>query len=799
MKLQLKILLPIIGLFMLFMGLSGYLAYRQTAESLRASLIDNMEGEASAMVRAINDLADTSVQNIVRTADNEAVLRFFANAGDMGNPESLAAVTATLKRLEASYPGFDRITLLDTEGKVVATSRPELSKIGDKFDDRNYFKEAIKGNAFLAQPFFSRVVKKTVMAASSPIKINNNIAGVVYATMDLDPFFNAFVGPIKVGEKGFAYIINSDGLVVMAKNTDWLFNKDLPAVSSYKAWVAAKQDGAVELTGNDGREVVVYHKTEPGSGLTAIIRAETDDVYSGLYTLRRTSIIIILCSILVGSLLVFLVVRPVVRSLNKGVVFAGEIAAGHLDGTLDVRRNDEIGKLADALRTIPASLKEIIHEYKNLEEKIEKGELNAAGDEARFSGDFAMLIRGTNGILSRYRTVLENIPSPVIMLGKDLQATYLNKVARELAGEDYKGKTCQQLFGREDYFTATCGLKKAVETKRPGRGETVAHPQGKTMDVGYFSIPMLDEKGNLLSVLQLITDLTAIKSTQRTIMEVANRAMDISNRVAAASEELSAQVEQVNRGTAVQRDRVNSTATAMEEMNSTVLEVARSAGDAREQAENTQGKAREGSALVTQLITSISQVSTVSQELAENIKSLGTQTEAIGSVMGVISDIADQTNLLALNAAIEAARAGEAGRGFAVVADEVRKLAEKTMSATSEVGSSITGIQTATSQNIQRFSQAATLVAKSSELATTSGQALDQILAFAEHSAAVVSSIATAAEEQSATSEEINRSVEEIHRIAGDTASGMEEANVAVRSLAELATELNSLLDKLKA
>ncbi len=690
MRLQLKILLPIIGLFMLFMGLSGYLAYTQTAESLRSSLLDNMEGEASALTRAMNDLAATSVENIARTAQNEAVVRFYE--GDIHSPEGVATLTPILKRIEASYPGFDRITLLDPKGDVVATSRPELSKMGDNFADRNYFKGAIQGKPFLAPPFFSRVVNKPIMAASSPITVGGKVVGVAYATMDLDPFFNAFVAPIKVGKSGFAYIINSEGLVVMAKNADWLFKPDLPSVATYKEWIAQKQDGSAEYPGNDGREVVAYHKTEPISGLMAVVRAEADDAYSGLYALRRTSAVITLCSILIGSLLVFFVVRPVVRSLDKGVVFASQIAAGNLDGTLDVNRNDEIGKLADALRTIPASLKEIIGEYQGLEARIGQGELNATGNADKFSGDFAMLIKGTNGILDRFRTVLENIPSPVVMLNKDLKATYLNMVARSVAGEDFQGKTCLQLFAREDFGTDTDALKIAVETKKTARGETVAHPQGNRMDITYSAIPMLDGNGNLASVMQLVTDLTEIQNTQRTILEVANQALDISNRVAAASEQLSAQVEQVNSGTAVQRDRVNSTATAMEEMNSTVLEVARNAGDAREEAENTQNKAREGSSLVSQVINSINQVSEVAQELSENIQSLGKQTEAIGSVMGVISDIADQTNLLALNAAIAAARAGEAGRGFAVGADEVCKLAEKTMSATSEVGSSIMGI-----------------------------------------------------------------------------------------------------------
>ena len=781
---------------MFFLCLSGYLAYRETSGSLRTAIIDTMQGEAAGMMRAIKDLGRTSVSNISRTAANESVLDFYQ--GDIRDAARVESMVGTLKRLMDSYDDFDRITLLDTEGKVTASSRPDLSKPGDSFADRNYFQAAIRGTSFLSPPFFSRVVNKPVIASSAPIMVGGKVVGVAYATMDLDRFFDTWVAPIAPGKNGFAYVLNAEGLVVMAKNADWLFNKDLPSVPVYKQWLSSGKDGVQEFIGNDGREIVAYHASEPATKLTGVVRVEADDVYAGLYNLRNMTIIIIIGSILAGSVLVYLVVRPVVNALNKGVAFAGQVAAGDLNGVLDVKRKDEIGKLADALRSIPESLKEILGEYRNLELEIEQGNLNAQGRADKFSGEYATLIQGTNGILSRFRVLLENIPSPVIMLTKDLKASYLNRAARELAGEDYLSKTCQQLFGREDYFTDSCGLKKAVDSKRPSSGETVAHPNGKRMDVSYTAIPMLDNKGNLLSVLQLLTDLTAIKSTQRTIVEVANQALDISNRVATASEQLSAQVEQVNQGASVQRDRVNSTATAMEEMNATVLEVARSAGQASEQASNSQAKAREGATLVGQVIQSIKQVNEVSNELADNIKSLGAQAEAIGSVMGVISDIADQTNLLALNAAIEAARAGEAGRGFAVVADEVRKLAEKTMTATQEVGSNIAAIQQSARTNIEQMANAVSGVIEATELANSSGAALKEIVDLASSNSAVVASIATAAEQQSATSEEINSSIEEINRIVAETAEGMVQSSSALQELSHMAHELRQVMEQLK-
>ena len=177
------------------------------------------------------------------------------------------------------------------------------------------------------------------------------------------------------------------------------------------------------------------------------------------------------------------------------------------------------------------------------------------------------------------------------------------------------------------------------------------------------------------------------------MMQAAHQLEKVVEVISSASEELSAQVEQSSRGTEVQSQRVAETATAMEEMNATVLEVAKNASQAADSSHNARAKAMEGAKVVAHAVESITAVQAKSVILKDDMAVLGKQAEGIGQIINVINDIADQTNLLALNAAIEAARAGDAGRGFAVVADEVRKLAEKTMTATKEVGEAISGIQ----------------------------------------------------------------------------------------------------------
>ncbi|WP_034642326.1 HAMP domain-containing methyl-accepting chemotaxis protein [Desulfovibrio inopinatus] len=265
-----------------------------------------------------------------------------------------------------------------------------------------------------------------------------------------------------------------------------------------------------------------------------------------------------------------------------------------------------------------------------------------------------------------------------------------------------------------------------------------------------------------------------------------------------ASEQLSAQIEQSSRGAQEQALRISGTATSMEEMNATVFEVAQNASHAATAADEAAQKAEAGANVVSQAVQRISDVERQSQEMKADMSMLGKQAEGIGQIMNVISDIADQTNLLALNAAIEAARAGEAGRGFAVVADEVRKLAEKTMSATKDVGNAIRDIQAGTKTNIENVERSGITIEDATALVNQSGEALHEIVSLVESTTDQVRSIATASEEQSSASEEINRNVEDISRISSETMDTMQQSAEAVVELAKQAQVMKTLIERMK-
>ncbi|EHJ48964.1 methyl-accepting chemotaxis sensory transducer with Cache sensor [Solidesulfovibrio carbinoliphilus subsp. oakridgensis] len=282
-------------------------------------------------------------------------------------------------------------------------------------------------------------------------------------------------------------------------------------------------------------------------------------------------------------------------------------------------------------------------------------------------------------------------------------------------------------------------------------------------------------------------------------LDAADRVEDVARAVAQAAQDLSLQVEQSKEGADLQRQHAGETATAMEQMNATVLEVAKNASEAAQGAGVARDKAKDGADVVRQVVAAINGVQERAATLRANMDELGKQADGIGNIIGVISDIADQTNLLALNAAIEAARAGEAGRGFAVVADEVRKLAEKTMNATGEVGNAVRAIQAGARSSIEGVEGAARAVDRATELASHSGAVLGEIVSIVENSADQVRSIATASEEQSAASEQINRAVDDINRISEETADAMARAAGSVEELAHQAQNLTRLVETLKA
>ncbi|MBL4591234.1 MAG: methyl-accepting chemotaxis protein [Phycisphaerales bacterium] len=273
---------------------------------------------------------------------------------------------------------------------------------------------------------------------------------------------------------------------------------------------------------------------------------------------------------------------------------------------------------------------------------------------------------------------------------------------------------------------------------------------------------------------------------------------DSSQAVASAATEIAASADEMAVGLQTQEQQTQQVAAAVEELSQSVTEVAAKSADATQASEQSQHLAEDGGKIVSSTIEEMRGIATEVRGSAETINALGVQSEKIGEIIAVINDIADQTNLLALNAAIEAARAGEHGRGFAVVADEVRKLAERTTTATEEVSSSIIGIQKETTSAVTLIEAGSERVGRGVELASEAGAALESIVSGSESLQSMVQDIAAAANQQSAASGEIARAVEGIDSITRQSSQGAAQSAEAAGDLAHQAEQMQSLVNKFK-
>jgi len=670
-----RVLIPVLTLIVLGMGLSSLLSYRLSKSAVEEAMNGQAAQSAESLARQTTAWVDDIHNALAWEAHWDVYTRVMDNGGIYQHEVTAANEQLALFAKHSKFVSAIKFT--NAEGTVIASSTP--GEIGTlNVGNRDYFGKAMRGEPAVSDAILSRATGKPVVVMAVPAKANGRITGIFYGTVELADFTGLVVDPVRLGNTGYAFIIARSGQVAAHPEKDIILKLDITEQDWGKTMVSRK-NGMIEYV-FEGADKMVTFREEPRTGWIIGVGAETSDIYAAAVQVRNTSLYITAGVILIVGLVTFLIVRSIIAAIRRSVLFADAVAGGDLSGTLTLERGDELGTLANALRTMVEKLKEMI------------------------------------GMAER----------------KTAEAEEESSRAREAMGQAEQARL------------------KAESAKREG---------------------MLQAAAQLESIVE---------------------------RIHASSGLLTQQIGEALQGSERQRERTAESATAMEEMNATVMEVARNASEAAEHAEDARRKATEGSGVVDSVVGAISDVNTKSMSLRESLGELGKRAEGIGSVMGVISDIADQTNLLALNAAIEAARAGEAGRGFAVVADEVRKLAEKTMQATKEVHTAIKAIQQASRENIKGMEEASVSVDKSTELATVAGDSLKAIVDIVQANADQVRAIATASEEQSAASEEISRGAEEVNMIALETSEIMTRSSQAVDELAEMAQELQGLIEDLK-
>ena len=473
--------------------------------------------------------------------------------------------------------------------------------------------------------------------------------------------------------------------------------------------------------------------------------------------------------LLIAALLLFLR-RTVVRPVAELAAASGKVAGGDFDAPFPVPNCLELRSLRDSLAAMIAHLK----------------------TELGFS-----------------QGLLRGMGLPCVITDTDDRISFMNQRAVDIYNlkgrpEDYKGRLRGEAFFNDpDRMTNT---KKVLLNNADIEDEPYTFTVGgRTRHVLVNAARLLDVDGKLLGAFTLMTDVTEsvrqreiIRVQNERIAQVAQAASVVSGRLAGAAARLSEQIDATSRMAQEQDAASARSAGAMRAVAEEAGRVSASAGDTARTAESTRQEADEGVRIVEGVTGGINRAAQETSVLAENMRELGQKAESISQVITLIEEVADQTNLLALNAAIEAARAGEAGRGFAVVADEVRKLAEKTMQATGQVTRAVEEIQRSVSGNGKTTEQMVNVMSESSRRAGQSGEALERIRQMAARTAEGMRAIASAADGQCETSREVSETVDRINALSDETARNMSASAEAVAELSRLARELDAIIEGMR-
>jgi len=745
-----------------------------------ASIVLYASGSSFSMIQDVEEnslqqtaaMASRSAENYIRStaaladslADQTAIQAAFA--GDAPRAQE------RLRNYIDAFKDYFSFFVFDASGKIVAGVNADGKDLtgGDR-KDRDYVKAILAGQDLA----FSKSVLKAAsgdaliyVVAKAIHDKDGKLLGGVAASPLWNNFTAATIDPVRFGQRGYGYILDSGGVILSHPLDKTMILKDVSG-DDFVRQALAKGNGSFAYEWKGEKKVMSVARI-PATGWLVCMSYYVDEMAAPAVQQRNVLMALGLgVAVLAVAVIVFITRRMVLRPLLCLSDFTAKVAGGDFNAAIQCPLRAELAAFGDNLRLMVAELKSKL--------------------------GFA-------------QGVLNGIPSPCGIVSPDFKMLWHNEEICRLLdkyepGKSFVGQSSGQFY-LNDPAKSTLS-DRAIRERRMLTAEndftTVA---GRKLRTAIRTTPFYDLDGNLLGSISFWNDITELYEQKRQIEEqnaviaqTAASASAVADRVAAASEELSAQIEQSSRGAEEQNGRVQETATAVEEMNATIIEVARNAAATAGSAELAREKARDGAKLVADVESAVGSIREEAVVLTDNMRGLGDQAKGIGAIMDVISDIADQTNLLALNAAIEAARAGEAGRGFAVVADEVRKLAEKTMNATKEVGQSIAGIQRGTADAVSRVERAVSKVETASGLAEKSEAALGEIVSVVEAAGDQVRAIATAAEQQSATSEEINRSVESISSIANETAQAMHQSAQAVSDLARQAQELNTLMASL--
>lgn len=765
--------LLMLSLFTWFVGWYSSAAMERTAR-------ENLQGQAQ-LAKGIIEVYSNNIK--VATTDLSNVFGSYFSGGFTLTPSQTVMIgsvpTPVLKNgaqvLNLNLDSVDRFT------KMTGAVATVFAKKGDDFvriatslkkedgsraigtmlgSNHPGYAHLVKGETYLGR---ATLFGKAYSTRYVPIKgKDGGVIGILFVGMDMTEslkYLKEKIKSVKIGDTGYLYVLNAKegaeyGTLVMhpvEEGKNILGSRDSHGSEFIKDILKSRQ-GLIkyawintERGEKAARDKVVAYTTFDEWNWVIAAGAYMDELTKES---RRLGYILLVANLIIISVLVVLISLAVHRMvsipLSGAVAFARSVADGDLSRSLPVHSRDEAGMLAETLNGMSASLRQMIGKITEASSLVATAAVEISNNSAQLKASAdsqASATEVTSGIMARMADSIQTVAA-----NTDALAGNANEIA----------STIQELGATSEQ------LAKGAEVMSGSVAETSA-----TIEQMTVSIERVAQNADELA--------SSVTETSSTIEQMA---VSI-DQVAGNSQEL--------------QRVVTETAAVVAQMAGAVGQVANDVKEADLVARTAAQEGDAGKRAVEEALASMDRVAGVIEKTADAVRNLDRRSEEIGSIVKVINEIADQTNLLALNAAIEAARAGDAGRGFAVVAEEVRKLAERSVSATREIGMVIKQVQVDTSNSAQ-YGELASAEAKTSmDLSTAAGDALGKILSGVSRTSNLMSSIATTASEQTLASRKVLQAVERMSQSAALVANASREQAIGGKQIRIAVERMNCL------